>query len=191
MKPRSILKRGILKKPTEVFEDKPKDEAKKDATTTQGEPENEVTALPRSEEPTYGEKREQSTVMQVQPRVEPQMQPQVQPRGGSQHLADTGNLSSKDLEKVNFVLDSFKQQYGLEWDSSKIEAELRMVLERQHLAKGPDRSLDQQAGNRRQDYIPGISTDAPDRPERERESKRYFSVFSLYSFLLDVLFHFI
>ena len=40
-------------------------------------------------------------------------------------------ISPEDLERVRMVIDGLKKQYGPGWDSSKIEADLKLMLERQ------------------------------------------------------------
>ena len=107
--PRSILKRGILKKPTENFDEKP---SKK---PFEGEVPNRREAV--SQETQQSKNEEESHMEQMD--------------GKNKRQEGLGVISSNDLQKIQLIIDNFKEQYGPDWDSSAIEEDLKMVLKRQ------------------------------------------------------------
>ena len=44
---------------------------------------------------------------------------------------ELGFMSPEDLRKIQVMIEGFKKQYGKDWDSSAIEADLKKILERQ------------------------------------------------------------
>lgn len=59
-------------------------------------------------------------------------------------IGPPGVISHEDLERVQMLIEGFKKQYGPNWDSSKIEADLKMVLERQQLSRPMERGSEEQ-----------------------------------------------
>lgn len=44
---------------------------------------------------------------------------------------ELGFMSPEDLRRIQVMIEGLKKQYGADWDSSAIEADLKMVLKRQ------------------------------------------------------------
>jgi len=55
--------------------------------------------------------------------------------GKSRKQEGPGVISNDDLQKIQVIIDNFKEQYGPDWDSSAIEEDLKMVLKRQLISK--------------------------------------------------------
>ena len=122
--PRGILKRGILKKPRESFDEKPMKEIKEGSHEIQ-----------RSSD------RYQSDRDSSQQGRNPIGK--LNKKEGT--LTESQDISAENLQKIQVIIDDFKKQYGPKWDSSAIEADLEMVLKRQ-LLPGLKEKLNEEQG---------------------------------------------
>ncbi len=140
-KPRGILKRGILKKPTEKFVEKD-NEMKNKEQSTEKKMDDKIPGLSYtpSRESVGAEKEGEPSERKITP---------------------------NDLEKINFILKSFKKQYGSEWDSSQIESDLKMVLGKQHLQMASNKPPEQESGQSRSvDRPTDVGQSLDNMPER-------------------------
>ena len=94
---------------------------------------------------------------------------------------EAGMITPEDLQKIELIIEDFKKQYGSNWDSSKIEADLKMVLERQRLTGPAEKTIKE--GNA---PLPGRYVERKSIIINETPLKHAYSLF-LFSLIINTL----